>query len=62
LVEQLLAPNVRRTQSLADSPAPSPQPGLELESHDVSLDQPLAQAIAKELAELESLLTGSSDE
>jgi acyl carrier protein len=62
LVEHLLAPIARRTKSLADSPAPPSQAGPELESHDVSLDQPLEQAIAKELAELESLLTGSSDE
>jgi NADP-dependent 3-hydroxy acid dehydrogenase YdfG/acyl carrier protein len=62
LVEHLLGPIVRRTKGVADSPAPAMKPAPELESPRDSLDQPLEQAIAKELAELESLLAGSSDE
>jgi acyl carrier protein len=43
-----------------ESPAVPPAPGLA--SRDRSQDQPLEQAIANELAELESLLAGLSDE
>ncbi len=72
LVEHLLGQIVRPQAQIdgfsADSsllegrgtPAVPPAPGSA--SRDTSQDQPLEQAIANELAELESLLAGSSDE
>ena len=61
LVEHLLEPIVRRASS-APPPSRSATPAPGRERHDESPDQPLEQAIARELAELESLLAGSSDE
>ena len=62
LVEHLLEPVVRRTRDVADSAAPAVKPTPELEMLDDALDLPLEQAIARELAELESLLASSSNE
>ena len=62
LVEHLVQPIVRRTKDVADATTSMPEAARERNSNDTPQEQLLAQAIAEELAELESLLAGSPDE